>query len=52
MFSLIKTDKFDKSVNDLVHYFYFAFQFAFVISGTAIVRINQATYKISTIFII
>ena len=52
MFPLIKKDKYDKLVNDLMHYFYFAFQFAFVISGTAIVRLNRQTYKISTIFII
>ena len=52
MVKIIKTNKFDKLVNDLMHYFYFAFQFAFVISGLAIVRLNQQTYKISTIFII
>ena len=52
MFTLIKTDKYDKLVNDLMHYFYFVFQFAFVISGTAIVRLNHQTYKLSTLFII
>ena len=52
MFTIIKTEKYDKSINDLIHYFYFVFQFAFVISGTAIVRLNQQTYKISTLFII
>lgn len=52
MFSLIKTDKYDKLVNRLIHYFYFIFQFAFVISGTAIVRLSKQTYKLSTIFII
>ena len=52
MLKIIKMDKYDKIVNDLTHYFYFIFQFAFVISGTAIVRLNQATYKFSTLFMI
>lgn len=52
MFSIIKTKKYDNLINDLMHYFYFVFQFAFVISGTAIVRLNRSTYKFSTLFMI
>lgn len=52
MLEIIKNDKYDKTVNNLAHYLYFIFQFAFVISGTAIVRLNQSTYKFSTLFMI
>ena len=52
MLEIIKTQKYDKMVNNLLHYLYFIFQFAFVISGTAIVRLNQSTYKFSTLFMI
>ena len=52
MFKMIKTNKYDKLVNDLIYYLYFIFQFAFVISGTAIVRLSQSTYRFSTLFMI
>lgn len=52
MFKIIKFEKYDKLVNNLIYYLYFIFQFAFVISGTAIVRLNQSTYKFSTLFMI
>lgn len=52
MIEIIRSDKYDKFILDLTHYLYFVFQFAFVISGTAIIRLNSSTYRFSTLFMI
>lgn len=52
MLKLIKTEKYDNLIMNFMHYFYFAYQFFFVLSGTAIIRENGKVYKYFTILMI
>lgn len=49
--AIIKNNKFDSLVDNLIYYFYFAFQFFFVLSGADIAR-NGGYYNIFTLLII
>ena len=49
---IIKNNKFDNIVDKLIYYFYFAFQFFFVFSGTAFMRSNDKIYKVAQALII
>ena len=49
---IIKNNKFDNIVDKLIYYFYFAFQFFFVFSGTALMRSNDKAYKVAQALII
>ena len=52
MQTIIRSNKLDSIVNKLMYYFYFAFQFFFVFSGTALMRSNDRIYKVAQALII